>query len=149
VWVRPDVAANGATQRIFAQGSPGGGNAPLAFNITAAGAYQIGWWNGVDYYSITSSNGLAQNNTWAWLAGAKSVNSIALWVGGTRVAYSATGIQTTVPTVTEVFSIGRQGAYNGQYYKGYVQDLRFTKGICRYAPTDLTIPVPSSPWPDQ
>lgn len=36
-------------------------------------------------------------------------------------------------------AVGRLGEYNNLYFKGYLQDLRITKGIARYT-TDFTPP---------
>ena len=80
--------------------------------------------------SITSAMTTVYNDTWRHIAVVRIGTSLKLFIDG---VIEATGsISGPVSNSTTKFSVGRAGEYAGQYYKGYIDELRISKGVARY-----------------
>ena len=89
--------------------------------------------------TITSSTTIIAN-TWYHIAAVRSGTTGTLYINGVSVGSGTIG----VPTNTN-FSIGRAGSNNGNYFNGFIDDLRITKGVARY-PTE---PFPTAAFPNE
>ena len=80
-------------------------------------------------------------NTWYHIAMAREGTSMRVFIDGTQ--YGTTATYSTNITNTEL-RIGYDGV---DYFGGYIQDFRYTKGLARHVNTNgtYTYPVPSSP----
>lgn len=111
------------------------GDATCPFGITknnTANTLLAGYADGTSFYNITGSRAVYDNN-WHHVALVRDGDTFRLFVDGiadgTRAVHTAGYALYQSP---EAFCIGRQGAYNAQYFKGYIQDFRLTKGVARY-----------------
>ena len=87
--------------------------------------------------SAGSSNYLSAD-TWHHVAFTKDGASMNMWLDGTSVAYSNTGLTNYPGSDTSSIGIGcrRHGSSSGTYpMKGYLEDFRITIGECRYSST--------------
>lgn len=133
------------TQIIMQSGWDGSGGA-LALWMHGSYPSKISLW--ADSYSsgapiITGTTTLA-TGTWYHVAATRSGNNWSLYLNGT-----SQGTATSSATVTR--KIRRVGAYSdtsgtstNYYLNGYIDDLRITKGICRYN-SAFTPPTASFP----
>jgi hypothetical protein len=94
---------------------------------------------------ITSSTGVAPLNQWNHIAAASDGTTTTLYTNGV-----SRGTTTFKPTFGAGGSagiyIGRNSATTARDFNGYMDDIRVTKGVCRYteAFTPPTAPFPTS-----
>jgi hypothetical protein len=88
----------------------------------------------LDGTAFTSNNAISQN-TWYHWALVRNNNACTFYLNGTAQTSNAGTSITTNFTSTE-FNIGRSSSVgspaNGDYFIGYQQDFRITKGLARY-----------------
>ena len=122
----------------------------LQGNSTAYGAIRIGCQSNQVFLlistngsSFTVSSGLVGSvpiNAWTYLAVTRSGGTVTLYVNGTSV-YTSTALSTS-SLMTGIYNlVGRIDPTNLQYFNGYIQDLRITKGVAR------TITTPTAAFP--
>jgi hypothetical protein len=92
-------------------------------------AFGIG--DGVNWYGIINSDTPLSFNTWQHIALVRSNNTITLYQNGIACA-STNYVPTGFGTSCRIGSITWVGGLNNEEYKGYIDDLRITKGIARY-----------------
>jgi hypothetical protein len=90
------------------------------------------------FVDITATSALTSTSTWYHVAVVRNSNTVTMYVNGTSVA---SGTYSSSLVSTYDFEVG---AYNAgtSSFKGYIDDLRVTKGYAR------TITVPTSALPD-
>jgi hypothetical protein len=82
--------------------------------------------------------------TWYHLAFVRNGTSGKLYIDG--VNSGTCTISGSISDSSAAFSIGRAGEYNGNIYKGFVDEFRLTKGIARYT-ANFTPPTVAFPDP--
>lgn len=92
---------------------------------------------------ITSFGSQIPLNTWTHIAVTRQGNTFRMYVNGTLSA-TATSSLTTASSAEGY--IGGLGAAFGEFFNGYIDELRVTKGVARY--TTATFPVPAAPYPN-
>ena len=103
--------------------------------------------------AVNTSGGLVQAvsstavtlNTWTHVAGVRDGSTLRLYVNGVQTATSA--LIYTVNTSSSNLGIGNAGDSTSYYFNGYIDDFRFTKGICRY-PSGTTFTPPTAAFPN-
>lgn len=158
-WARPDDTTAAALRRVFGQGNSTGGNSPISCALTTNGKWVVYVWNGADaspnYTTIggdSFSSAQCEAGRWdhvaivcKYIATPIPTNNFKLFVNGVLVD-DGSPISENAQQVDTKMAIGRLGEYNGQYYKGYLDEVRFTQGCARY--TEDFIP-PTAAFPDQ
>jgi hypothetical protein len=90
-------------------------------------------------------------NTWCHVALVRYGNTMTIYVNGVPGATTANMTGITVNNSAYKPTIGRCGEYTGAtyYYKGYIEEFRFSKGIARWT-GDFSASLPSAeyPYPD-
>lgn len=100
--------------------------------------------------SITTAAGTITQNDTTWYHIAVTRNNsgtprIDIWLNGVSVGSTTTNVGTNLSTLgTNVYRLGTQ-ATTGEFYKGYLDDIRVTEGVCRYT---ATFTPPASAFPD-
>jgi len=86
-------------------------------------------------------------STWTHVAAVRDGATLRVYVGGVQSATASisTGV---VNDSASSFAVGRPGDFAGQYFPGYIDDFRFTKGICRY-PSGTTFTPPTAAFPNK
>lgn len=84
-------------------------------------------WHG-DTTVFTSASGALTTNTWYHIAYSRQGSTGRLFIDGTQVA---TGTDTTNLSLDIALRVGSNGT-STDTYKGYIDDVRITKGIARY-----------------
>lgn len=133
-WVYQSANSNG---RVFydsrSTGAATTGFAVYFFdgtiNVYSAGANQI-----------SASGGTISINTWSHIAISRQGTAFRVFVGGALVA-----TWTTSATFSANFcTIGRADPEANQYFAGYIDELRITKGVARYT-SSFTPPTAAFP----
>ena len=97
------------------------------------------------YKNISSSTGVIAAGSWYHVALVRDGNTNRQYINGVQTgSISVTGF--TVRTSTDFLGVG-SSAYAAQYLDGYIDDFRFTKGICRY-PSGTTFTPPTAAFPN-
>jgi hypothetical protein len=92
------------------------------------------------YANHLSSSSPVPFDTWTHVALVRSGNTIAMYIGGSRVGtFSYSGAW---PDLARPFTIGMDGQDVGIYpMTGTIDDVRISKGIARYSGTTYTVPT--------
>ena len=107
-----------------------------SFNYSTSGSYQVG-------NQAVSALSVCTVDTWHHIAGVRHGDDLKIYVNGVGgVVEDVTGL--TFADVTNTLRIGGQVA-NSQYFNGWMDELRITVGVPRYADNFL---VPTKPFPD-
>lgn len=103
----------------------------LSFTVIDGGAYTVS--------SHTGTSGWS-DSTWYHIAIVRNGSSWKIYRNGTSVASATASI--TVPNITAPLKIGSGITYSGQYYdfKGYIDEVRISKGIARWT-ENFTPPI--------
>ena len=119
------------------------------YNASQAGSYQLYWrsiggslafYTQADAVVLQDPSGSnIQVNTWHHVAVARSGNTIRMFVDGTQV--NSTTLTRDLTHGIPV-AIGYQQATGTNYFAGYMQDVRITKGLARYT-ANFTPPTES------
>jgi len=135
VDVRVRFEDTGADQRFMGQTNSGGGNSSLLMSrIQGTGNGSIAWFNGTGYVGITL--GAVAFNTWYAYRFVKSGTTGYGFLNGTLAGSAAIGGGTnTIFDSSDTFSLGRDGAYASNVFKGYIDEFRWTKGVARSTST--------------
>lgn len=151
-WVNPDNLTG--YKSIFANEWTNSANGGYEFGLNGASvSFGCKAVAGVNLYH---GGGTLVAGVWTHVAVSRQGTVSRVFVNGVVVATFAIG--TNLVGYTAALSIGRGGAGISDYMKGYIADLRITKGVARYTadfavPTDylptlsgsFTPPVESSP----
>ena len=97
-------------------------------------------------YTATSTL-IATANAWTHVAFVRDGTTIRLYIGGVQSGTNATLGTTAVLSSTNAFSVGAFGEYVSDFWSGYIDDVRITKGICRY-PSGTTFTPPTAAFPN-
>lgn len=96
--------------------------------------------NGTD--SVYSFAWTPSINTWYHVAITRNGTNGRAFINGTQIGSTQTVITTNSPSLNSL-QIGKTHTVN-QYMNGYLQDIRFTKGIARYT-SNFTVPSAAFP----
>ena len=89
-----------------------------------------------------SSSGALTINTWQHVAAVRSGSTITIYVNGSSVA---TGTYSSYTTgASSYVGVGTDRTKNSNWFNGYIDDLRITKGLARYT-TTFTPPTAALP----
>lgn len=125
---------------LFAQGNSTTNTNSFGVYIQS-GVFKI--WNGGNIFTGTTSYSL---NTWTHLAISRSGNSLKLYINGNQEGSSVTNTSNISTGSSNGIEIARWiGISDPNYFTGYLQDLRVTKGLARYTASDETSNIPSAP----
>lgn len=131
-WIYPTaVPTAGQYAFVAGQSKVGVGN-------TSCGLY-LGSSGGIIYlYSFgtfgTLPGAAVAQNAWSHVALTREGNNFKLWINGTQAGSTLTYSGAMTSATATNFTIGGNAGYN-LYYTGYIDDLRVSKGVCRYTGT--------------
>lgn len=105
----------------------------------------MGYTNGT---SIISAAGTAIvfDDQWHHVALVRNGTSLKQYVDGVLDSSLTLSAGFSMIDMATKFSIGRSGEYNGQYYKGYIDEFRLVKGVALYT-ADFDPPAVPNPDP--
>lgn len=100
--------------------------------------------NGTWAFNSTTSSNPISINTWYHVAYVRSGNVFTVYING--VASGSTTNSITTTNSNNICYIGGRPLYS-QYFTGYIDDLRVTKGVARYT-ANFTPPIGPLPLPN-
>jgi len=112
----------------------------ITFRITNGGNLQFFYGDGAGAAAGATSITL---NTWNHVAITKSNNFVYLWLNGAQEATASNSVNLTNSTAQ--VNIGRYPVIGQEYFFGYIDDLRITKGVARYT---ANFTPPDAQFPD-
>jgi hypothetical protein len=138
-WVRPTSTSSDTAIISLRQNAIGG--SPLSGCVLGIIATKLAFSNGTSWRSGGTSLAL---NTWSHVACTRNSGTMNIWLNGVadRAAFTENG---NFGDVARPASIGRFTGFDGQYYNGYIDDLRITKGVARYT---ANFTPPTAAFPD-
>jgi hypothetical protein len=134
-------STTGTIQRICGQMDSANTAAQIAWQIyiDSGNAVTFQVRPGGSAYEVVATGLVLGASTWYHIAGVKEGTNIKLYVDG--VLKGTTAVPTTaISDSTAKVAIGRCGEYATEYYNGYVDEFRFSKGIARWT-ADFTPPT--------
>ena len=122
------------------------GELSFYLQVSSTGAFISSVQNsGYVYKTITSSIGVITSGTWYHISLVRDGNTNRQYVNGVQTGtIDVTGF--TVRSSVNVFGVGGT-LYTTALPTGYIDDFRFTKGICRY-PSGTTFTPPTAAFPN-
>ena len=141
-WIYATTAAQGAicgqTNAAYATA-----NTSIVFSRLSDGR--------IDFFAAYNSGSSLQPittltaplNTWTHVAAVRDGATLRVYVGGVQSA-TATISTGVVNDSASLFAIGRPGDFAGQYFPGYISNLRLVNGTCLY-PSGTTFTPPTAP----
>jgi hypothetical protein len=122
------------------------GELSFYLSVSSTGAFISSVQNsGYVYKTITSSTGVITSGTWYHISLVRDGNTNRQYVNGVQTGtIDVTGF--TVRSSVDVFGVGGT-LYAAALPTGYIDDFRFTKGICRY-PSGTTFTPPTAAFPN-
>lgn len=135
-WLNCTNPATGVIQRILGFSNSGGGNSTMVASLNTAGFPVVTVFDGAAHPGVVGLFAL-RPGVWYHMACVRSGTSLSMYINGKLQGTVA--IVATLGAVPSPFCVGRMGDYNGQYFGGYIDDLRITKGVARYT-KDFTPP---------
>jgi hypothetical protein len=140
-WINPsgiyvnDGVANGLTGYNNIVGKRGyGTNAAWVVYLNTGNGY-LGFFNGTNYQSTTTPTA----GVWSHFAAVFDGTNISLYLNGSRV-YGPTSITNTDYNESVYIGCSTQSGSNEQY-RGYLSNLRITKGGALYSGSTYTVPT--------
>jgi hypothetical protein len=92
------------------------------------------------YISGTAAGTIAVD-TWYHVAASREGTSLRVFIDGTLVDTSTNSVDITAGRL----SVGATGALTGEFFQGWIDELRITKGVARYT---ANFTAPTAPFPD-
>lgn len=135
--------AAGTVSRIAGLVNSGGGNENWSLVFRETGTLSFSIFDSA-FRSSTTTNAIALN-TWTHVGGVKVGANVYALVGGTRSTTPGTLTGNPIAPGSTTLSIGRMGDYVGQFFGGYIDEFRLTKGVARYTGATYTVPTESFP----
>ncbi len=123
-WIYPTGQGTTSVGNLFSQRSNNNG---ISWRYVVA-SEETQFFYGEGIGGFNSGTGSVPLNTWTHVALTRSGNTFTLWVGG-----QSGGTNTITASMGYARPrIGTSIAYPNEYYKGYIDDFRITKGLARY-----------------
>ena len=131
-WIYPTaVPTAGQYAFVAGQSKAGVGNTSCGLYLGSAGGiiylYSFGTFG-------TLPGAVVAQNAWSHIALTREGNSFKLWINGTQAGSTLTYSGAMTSATATNFTIGGNAGYN-LYFTGYIDDLRVSKGVCRYTGT--------------
>ena len=115
--------------------------------ITSGGIPLFGAYSSTTQLLAISGIGVS-TNAWTHIAAVRDGTNLRIYVNGVQ-GVAPTAISTvSINTSSNSLAVGRAGEYVTSPFNGYIDDFRFTKGICRY-PSGTTFTPPTAAFPNQ
>ena len=131
-WVYPTaVPTAGQYAFVMGQSKAGAGNSSCGLYLgSAAGTIYL-----YSFGTFGTINGAAvAQNAWSHIALTREGNNFKLWINGTQAGSTLVYAGAMTSATTTDFTIGGNAGFN-LYVTGYIDDVRVSKGVCRYTST--------------
>jgi hypothetical protein len=143
-WIR--LVVNNVAQGIFQRYSQGGGagNGGLGFGLTSGGKMQV---SVAGTSVVLTATTTVTTGTWHHVACTRDAsNNVRVWLDGVQ---DGTAVSSAAFTESLAGTAGIGGYWNGttvsEALNGWMDDVRITKGVCRYTGT---FTPPTAAFPD-
>lgn len=131
-WIYPTTTAT--AREIIAQRSTADNSNFWFLRVTSAAKIQLTAVSGGSTITSITSNGTIAVNTWSHVAAVRSAGTWKIWINGVNSDSVSTNSTSSWPNVGYPLLVGA-GDETSNYFNGYIDDLRITKGAARYTAT--------------
>ncbi len=140
-WVYPTaVPTAGSYAFVMGQSKAGAGNTSCGLYLGSAGGiiylYSFGTFG-------TLPGAAVAQNAWSHIALTREGNNFKLWINGTQAGSTLVYSGAMTSATSTNFTIGGNAGFN-LYVTGYIDDVRVSKGVCRYTGTFTAPTTPLS-----
>ena len=142
-WVRKN--ADGARQIILGQlESDGTGALLIEFQAdnTVRGIFTKN--DDTTFYLPVSAGTITVDSTWHHIALVRDTTTLRLFLDGTADGTAAVGTDTLFNSPSK-YAIGRGGEFAGLYLNGWIDEVRFSKGVARWTSNFTPPTAPYAP----
>jgi hypothetical protein len=141
LWIRRNGAAEGV-RGIFGQCAAALSAATDSFDCYVQNDNKVYAYvsNGVSYYDVLSTTTITNDGNWHHVALVRATNTLKISIDGTFQVDTQDITGVTINNATNKVTIGRIGEYNDFYFNGWIDEVRFSKGIARWT-SDFTPPT--------
>jgi hypothetical protein len=143
-WVYPTTTASG---EVFFLSGDAGGSSFAAVRLIMNTTLQLFMANSVGGWAVNNaSGGTVTANNWYFVAITRSGNSVRMFLNGVQVGGTQTVTGSLMSGTLNYLGALNYSGYGGdsEFFNGYMQDVRITKGVARYT-ADFT--PPTAPFP--
>lgn len=139
MWFR--LNAVGAYRYLFGQmnSTPSAASRAVSLNVNSSNQLEGRVACGGSLYTASSATALS-SGTWYHAALIREGNTLKIYLDGVVGGTTADLTGLTVNNSSNVPTIGRPGDYASQYFNGWIDEVRYSKGIARWT-TGFTPPT--------
>ena len=137
MWVRPQTLPAPGTQAAFLiQGNSAAADSSLGgagLELFGDRVYFVGTIGGTTYhpyYGNAIGSYPLSANTWYHVALVRSGNTVTLYING--VSQGSVSVSGSANASGNALAIGRYGEFNGNYFKGWIDEVQVVKGFARW-----------------
>ena len=141
-WLKTSQTTSGTT--LVSKATSGGAtntNWGIFLNLPSANNISFYASDGTTYQISALGGGTANDNNWNHFAVTRSGSSFKAFLNGTQIGSTGTW-SGSISSTSRPFYVGDNGG--GNYFNGYIDDLRITKGYARYT-ANFTAPTAAFP----
>ncbi|MFZ5982268.1 MAG: LamG-like jellyroll fold domain-containing protein, partial [Patescibacteria group bacterium] len=137
LWFNPTTS--GTVRHLTGQSLSGAGT-DINFNLWIGADNKINGrvFQGSTAYTVVGTTATS-TNTWYHVAFVRSGSNLNLYVNGVAEGGTVSVVGVTPNSSTSVLGIGRLGSYTSNYFSGYIDEFRVSKGVARWT-TNFTVP---------
>lgn len=148
-WIRPSAAVlAGGFNYICGQQDTSGGYATNLLAISSGKPTIALWVPSLAGFAQVTGPSVLTAGQWYHIAGARRTDgAVQLFIDGVSAGtFAVNPAFAMMNSTSTIFGIGRGGDYGGGgYFDGYIDELRFTVGVNRYASGNFTPPTAAFP----
>jgi hypothetical protein len=141
-WVKK--AADGALQYFCGQGSAAGVDRANSIGFSAANLFFYS--DEVLFIGTIGATTFTVADGWMHVALVRDGTNIRVYKNGVEAGVQAVGASAAQNSASK-FAVGRLGEFASNTANGWIDDFRFTNGVCRY-PSGTTFTPPTRAFPD-
>jgi hypothetical protein len=143
-WVRPEGSFSGASRMWLAQAATYGSFYSISGRRNSSDLHEVWASDGSTYYGGISGHTLA-SDAWSHVAITRQGGNLYSYVNGVRATCSTSMAGVTILDSSGAMCIGAwSDADNPFHWKGWIDQVRITKGVARYT---ASFDVPTAPFP--
>ncbi len=129
-WARKN-GGDGTQIHVLGKSNSTGGNADFWIRVTSTNMLQGGFYDGSAYQFAQHTTALTVDSTWHHVALIRVGNNLYVALDGVlSTAKDVTGKSMADSAYT--VAVGRMGEYNTQWWNGWIDEVRISKGIARW-----------------
>ena len=129
-WVYTSTSSSSMGIIGFCDSTPTNANTSFRINTNTGKLNSIAC-SGTTAYTCASASNLP-TSSWVHIAFVRNGSTLTQYINGTADGTSTIGASSVNDSTAQLFALGKQGLMTSNYWNGYLQQFRITKGVARY-----------------